>query len=86
MGQASRMAALCVVPHHGASCCTPQWNGLCFNCWCFWLPTHPPFRNSQGWVASAVAGLEGTVTHNLLANPGGARSMVKQGKGRRFLP
>lgn len=37
-------------------------------------------------MVPALAGLKGTVTHNLLANPGGARSVMRQGKGRRLLP
>lgn len=61
MGQASPVGALSVVPHHRATCCTLQRNGLCFKWSCFWLPTHPPFGKSQGWVAPALAGLKGTL-------------------------
>lgn len=50
------------------------------------FPSSEWSSHGQGCVASALSGLGEMVAHNPHANPGSARLMVKQGKGRRFLP
>lgn len=83
MGQASPVGALSVVPHllHPSK----EWPLLQLLVLLASLP------HIFLWVKVRLGGscpgwAEGTGTHNLLANPGGARSVVRQNKGRRLLP